>query len=259
MRRLRRLERRASPELAREVEELSRAYHQEVAFGCSHDVLNLVHAIQHGLRELSGELERRRVPKKVWQETLERADRRSQIVKGIAESMRAFAKQQVPAVRRVGLRRAVEEALDVVADRYAATGGASAVRAIVRVPTHLRVEVPRDRLLQALINLLQNAYEAIRGDGVVWVEAELRATQVVLYLADTGCGIRPEDQALVFFPGKSTKKGRRESEHNTGWGLSLARKFVEEDCRGELTLDSQRGEGTTVTLTLPLRRPEEDA
>jgi signal transduction histidine kinase len=61
----------------------------------------------------------------------------------------------------------------------------------------------------------------------------------------------------VFFPGKSTKKGNLRTEHNTGWGLSIARKIVEDDCRGELWLESELGRGTTITVVLPTRRGEE--
>jgi len=128
----------------------------------------------------------------------------------------------------------------------------------VRVPRHLKVEVPRERLVQALVNLLQNAYEAIDEAGTVRVTAEVKAGLVVLKLADTGCGIHADEQQVIFFPGKSTKKGRLGTEHNTGWGLSLARKFVEEDCQGRISLQSERGAGTTITVVLPMERAEED-
>lgn len=80
----------------------------------------------------------------------------------------------------------------------------------------------------------------------------------MLELTDSGCGILAEEQQVIFFPGKSTKKGRLGTEHNTGWGLSLARKFVEEDCRGRISLESERGAGTTITVVLPTERAGED-
>ena len=80
----------------------------------------------------------------------------------------------------------------------------------------------------------------------------------MLDITDTGCGIHAEEQQVIFFPGKSTKKGRLGTEHNTGWGLSLARKFVEEDCQGRISLRSERGVGTTITLVLPMERSEDD-
>ena len=154
--------------------------------------------------------------------------------------------------------RAVDEALAIVGDCFAVKPGAPSVTTEVRVPRHLKVEVPRERLVQALVNLLQNAYEAIDEAGTVRVTAEVKAGLVVLKLADTGCGIHADEQQVIFFPGKSTKKGRLGTEHNTGWGLSLARKFVEEDCQGRISLQSERGAGTTITVVLPMERAEED-
>ncbi|MCA9645919.1 MAG: sensor histidine kinase, partial [Myxococcales bacterium] len=255
-RRIQRLGERCSFDVSKEIEEVGIAYHQELAMGCSHDVFNLAKSVRFSLRELRKELERRKVPRKVWEDVLGQGIRRLEVTEGIALSMRSFAKQCIPAVRRIGLLRALDEALGVVRDRCSERGHAAQVETIVRVPKHLRVEVPRDRLVQALINLLQNAFEAIKEQGVVWVEGELVDDHVALTIADTGRGIREELQQVVFFPGQSTKKGRRGHEHNTGWGLSLARKFVEQDCRGGLTLTSEYRKGTTVTLRLPLRRPE---
>ena len=256
LRRVQRLESQCSFNVAKEIEEVGVAYYQQIAFGCSHDVLNLMRAIQACLGELRGELEQRRVAKSAYAEILERVDRRAQIAREIALHMRSLTRQAVPAVRRIAVYKVVEEALSDVQDRCAEGGSEPEVDLTVSVPKHLQVEVPRDRLLQALTNLLQNAFEALRERGRVAVSAELEERHVVLTIEDTGRGIRPEVQPLVFFPGKSTKKGRLGRDHNMGWGLSLARKFVEEDCRGELTLESDYGVGTTVTLHLPLRRPE---
>lgn len=256
LKRVQRLQERCSPELAREIEEVGMAYFQAIAFGCSHDVLTLATSVQYSIRQLGQELARRKVPKKAWEDTVDAAVRRCQIVKGIAKNMRAFARQAIPPVRRINLRRAVDEALAIVGDCFAVKPGAARVTAEVQVPRHLKVEVPRERLVQALVNLLQNAYEAIAEAGTVRVTAEAKEDLVVLQLVDSGCGIHPDEQQVIFFPGKSTKKGRLGTEHNTGWGLSLARKFVEEDCQGRMSLQSERGVGTTITIVLPMERAE---
>ena len=258
LKRVHRLQERCSPDLAREIEEAGMAYYQAIAFGCSHDVLTLATSVQYSIRLLGQELARRKVPKKVWADTIETAVRRCQIVKGISKNMRALARQAVPPVRKINLRRAIDEALGIVGDCFAVKPGAPRVEVELAVARHLRVEVPRERLVQALVNLLQNAYEAIDEAGTVRVAARQQGELVVLELTDTGCGILAEEQQVIFFPGKSTKKGRLGTEHNTGWGLSLARKFVEEDCQGRISLESERGTGTRITVVLPTQRAEED-
>lgn len=257
VRRLRKLEARYSPELVKDVEQAGLEYYQAIAFGCSHDIMNMVMAVQYSLRGLQGELERRRVPKKAWEEVLGNADRRLQIVRGISQNMRALAMQAIPPIRRVSLHTAAEEALGVVRDRFGAEEGRPQVEATLTVPRHLKVEVPRERLVQALVNLVQNAFEAVPTQGTVRLTGEVRGDKAALLIADDGCGIAEEDLHTVFFPGKSTKKGNLRTEHNTGWGLSIARKIVEDDCRGELWLESELGRGTTITVVLPTRRGDE--
>ncbi|MCO5166604.1 MAG: sensor histidine kinase [Planctomycetes bacterium] len=257
VRRLRRLEARYSRQLVKDIEEAGLEYYQAIAFGCSHDIMNMVMAVQYSLRGLRGELERRRVPKKAWEEVLDNADRRCQIVRGISQNMRALAMQAIPPIRRVSLRAAAEEALGVVRDRFDAEEGRPRVETGLSVPRHLKVEVPRERLVQALVNLIQNAFEAIATQGTVQISGEARGDKAALTILDDGCGIADEDQHTVFFPGKSTKKGNLRTEHNTGWGLSIARKIVEDDCRGELWLESKLGAGTKMTVVLPTQRAEE--
>ncbi|MBL4846141.1 MAG: hypothetical protein JKY65_11490 [Planctomycetes bacterium] len=154
LRRVHRLQERCSPELAREIEEVGMAYFLAIAFGCSHDVLTLATSVQYSIRLLGQELARRKVPKKVWANTIETAVRRCQIVKGISKNMRALARQAIPPVRKINLRRAVDEAVGIVGDCFSVKQGAPKVEVEVAVARHLRVEVPRERLVQALVNLL---------------------------------------------------------------------------------------------------------
>jgi signal transduction histidine kinase len=64
-------------------------------------------------------------------------------------------------------------------------------------------------------------------------------------IADTGRGIPPEDLGKVFDPFFSTKR------KGTGLGLAIVHQIVETH-KGEITVESREGEGTTFRVTLPL-------
>lgn len=109
----------------------------------------------------------------------------------------------------------------------------------------------RLRVKEILYNLLSNAVKFTPEGGVVWVESAVQDQFLRVTVGDTGIGIVPEEQELVFekfYQVGSTTKGTREG---TGLGLPITRKLVELH-GGRLSLRSKPGEGTQFTFTLPL-------
>jgi len=109
-----------------------------------------------------------------------------------------------------------------------------------------------EALVRAVTNVLLNAVEACGGTGAVTVElAPDRAGQVALAISDSGPGIPAAVTARLFDPYVTTKPG------GTGLGLAIARQTVEAH-GGTITAASPPGEGTTVTIRLPVG-PREDS
>jgi signal transduction histidine kinase len=88
--------------------------------------------------------------------------------------------------------------------------------------------------------------------GRIDVRAAAQAGQVEVAVADTGVGIAPEDQEAVFEEFRQVGTAEKKVE-GTGLGLALARKFVELH-GGRIWVQSQVGQGSTFTFTLPGRR-----
>ncbi len=119
------------------------------------------------------------------------------------------------------------------------------------------VTLSRNRLLQALLNLVKNAYEAIcarqqRAEpeghfaGHIRVEARaLRGGRLRLAVSDNGVGVSPEQRPGIFRYGYSTK------ERGSGFGLHATANFVQE-CGGSIRLESPGpDQGATLILELP--------
>ena len=105
-----------------------------------------------------------------------------------------------------------------------------------------------DQLRQVLLNLLLNAAQSFTSPGAGGrIEAfiERRDEEIVIRVMDNGCGIAPENLRRVFDPFFTTKAVGR----GTGLGLAISRDLVKK-MDGNITLESQLGRGTSVTITL---------
>ncbi|HHY57793.1 MAG TPA: HAMP domain-containing histidine kinase [Chloroflexi bacterium] len=113
-----------------------------------------------------------------------------------------------------------------------------------------QVRGDRDRLRQVLVNLAENAVKYTHDGGVVTFSLENRDGWVRISVADTGIGISPEQQALIFERFYRTDKARSREMGGSGLGLSIAQRIAQAH-GGKITVESQLGVGSTFTLWLP--------
>jgi len=106
-----------------------------------------------------------------------------------------------------------------------------------------------DRLTRALLNFVGNALDAMPDGGTLTLTSRRAEGRVELVVSDTGVGIPEELQPRLFEPFFTHGKPR-----GLGLGMSIARKIVEEH-GGEVRLESRAGEGTRVTVQMPLEPP----
>jgi GAF domain-containing protein/anti-sigma regulatory factor (Ser/Thr protein kinase) len=114
------------------------------------------------------------------------------------------------------------------------------------------------KVKQILLNLLSNAVKFTPEGGRVTLTAAVADGAVTIAVSDTGVGIAPEDQAAIFEEFRQVGRDDTRTQEGTGLGLTLAKKFVELH-EGRIWVESQVGQGSTFTFTLPTRRDEEGA
>lgn len=134
-------------------------------------------------------------------------------------------------------------------DRIQAVADGAGVRvALGRVEEPLpEVRCDRQRILQALGNLLQNAVKATARGGHVEIDLTRRGAGVALTVRDTGRGIAPEDLPYVF---DRFRRGRSAAYAGSGLGLAIAKGIVEMH-GGEIRVESRPGEGASFSVLLP--------
>ncbi|MFC4159433.1 CHASE domain-containing protein [Chitinimonas lacunae] len=115
------------------------------------------------------------------------------------------------------------------------------------------VHTDRRALAQIVINLISNAIKYTE-QGEVRVEvrqSEVAGTKLAeIRVSDTGCGIRPEDQARLFQAFGQLDDSTTRRHDGTGLGLYLSQKFAQL-LGGQITFSSEYGQGSVFTVTLP--------
>jgi len=108
------------------------------------------------------------------------------------------------------------------------------------------IECEPNQLKQLFINLIKNSIEATQNGGTIWVSiAQFGDGQLSISIKDNGCGISNERLAKIGEPFYSSK------EKGTGLGLTVSFKIVQAH-KGTIHFDSQKNEGTSVHIKLPL-------
>lgn len=107
---------------------------------------------------------------------------------------------------------------------------------------------------QILINLAGNAIKFTDGGGVVTMDAVREGSRMKLIVSDTGIGIAPEKMALIGQPFCQVQDDYSRGFEGSGLGLSLVKGLVALH-GGQFAIESRLGEGTVVTVTLPVDGP----
>ncbi|MEZ4958300.1 MAG: ATP-binding protein [Saprospiraceae bacterium] len=110
-----------------------------------------------------------------------------------------------------------------------------------------------ERLQQIVANLLSNAIKFTPGGGTVTVSVEEADQQMLLKVQDTGTGIPPEKLPKIFDRFYQADPSATRQGGGTGIGLALTKELVKLS-GGEISVDSQPGEGTAFLVKLPIKR-----
>ena len=174
------------------------------------------------------------------------AKRAAQIVDRVLDHIR----ERKPAFDTVDVRRIVADAVGIVT---AAAGGRGAQISVMADEGPVVVRADAIMLRQVVLNLVNNAVDALDGAGRIAVRTRterngIGAARAVVSVADTGRGVRPEDLPHVFEPFFTTK----EVGQGVGLGLAICQSFVEQH-GGTIRAESAGvGRGTAVEFELPL-------
>jgi signal transduction histidine kinase len=162
---------------------------------------------------------------------------------GLVGSLRAFGRPDRADYGRMDIHEGLEATLSLLSAEL--HGSIEIVRDYEDLPL---IECWPNKLNQVFTNLLLNAAQATEA-GTITVETRAGDGEVIVAVRDTGPGIPPEHLERIFEPGFTTKGERM----GMGLGLLIARQIVDQH-GGRISVESRVGEGTTFTVSLPVRR-----
>jgi cell cycle sensor histidine kinase DivJ len=123
---------------------------------------------------------------------------------------------------------------------------------VTRAPEDLPAMTADPRAFrQIVLNLVSNAIKFTERGGTVTVSATVEGARLTLHVADTGVGIAPEDLKRIGDPFFQAGKTYQRRHEGTGLGLSIVKSLLALH-GGEMNVQSELGQGTTVRIALPL-------
>ena len=237
-------------ELEYEIEEKERAYERllhtqrmetigRLSTGVAHDFNNILSVILG----LATPLARQGVPVDAILPGIRQAARRGAVV---TRRLLSFSRTQARQVSRFDLVEAIDEMRSLILPMFH-----EGIEVRLDLPAHsLPVEMDRNELELALLNLVGNACDAMPREGRFTLSVEASDRHALIRMEDTGVGMPPEVLARVFEPFFTTKP----KDKGTGIGMAIVHRFIA-DIGGEVKVDSAPGQGTRICLRLPQAAP----
>lgn len=114
-----------------------------------------------------------------------------------------------------------------------------------------KVSGDRNRLEQVIVNIIGNAVKYTQDGGEIWVSLNADKGFAYIKVRDNGIGIPKEDIPHLFERFYRVDKARSRAKGGTGLGLAIAKEIIDAH-GGNINIESEEGEGTEVTVALPL-------
>lgn len=219
---------------------------QEVARRVAHEIKNPLTPIALSAERVALQLERQPAPpefRRIAQQCIQTITREVESVKALVDQFAQLA--SFPAARLVpaDLNEVVEEALAVFAGRL------NGIRLDCDLASNLPpVRLDRELFKRAIVNLVDNAAEAMQDSPLkrLYVATQAPSAEALeLVIADTGCGISPDDKEKLFLPYFSTK-GR-----GTGLGLAIVSQILSEH-KAAIRVEDNQPAGARFIIEIPV-------
>ena len=211
----------------------------ELASGIAHEVGNPLAAISGSVQMLSTSLEDRSPQKKLLDIIFKESERLDRTVKSFLQFARPKDRSNV----RFDVANLLSENLDLL--RNSSEVSSSHELSLELNPPSVSLIADPDQISQIFWNLARNALRAMPDGGTLRVEGILHDSDYLVRFTDTGRGMADEERENLFHPYHSF------FDEGSGIGMAIVYRIVEEH-GGRVAVESREGEGTAITVALPV-------
>lgn len=236
-------------ELNRMSERLASLDQERRAFlaNVSHELRTPISNVQVTVEALkSGAYEEPELRDRFFQTIEDETKRLSRLIHDLLDLGRLEAGVTQLEQQTISLRGLINRAVRAVETRMQARG----VSVRVDVVDNLPIQGDGERLLQAFLNLLDNAIKHSKPDSQIFISGCKDGKQAMVEIQDQGPGISETDLPHIFEQFYTTDPSRKGS--SSGLGLAIAKRIVEAH-NGSISANSIPGQGATFTICLPLK------
>ncbi len=214
-----------------------------LAAGVGHEINNPLAIISGNLSILQMHLNSQNLMDSEISERIKKAEKAIGRISNIVKGLRSLSRTDETGFKNFDFSDLVLETSDMIKDIFEREG----IKLIVHVEGHLWSFGSRGRLQQVLVNLLNNAKDALDKSQIkeIHLSCQLIQHKIKISIHDTGSGIPEDIREKIFEPFFTTK----EVNKGTGIGLALINSIVKEH-GGEIVVESQMGAGSTFTIYL---------
>ncbi len=211
----------------------------KLAAGIAHEIGNPLAAISGSCQMLSNTFQGTDGQRKLLEILLKESQRLDRTIKGFLR----FAKPKERSVQQFDIAAMLTENMELlrnspeVADEHE-------LRIELQAPSQLLLADP-DQISQIFWNIARNALRAMPEGGLLRIETEVSGDLYRIHFIDTGCGMAEQERANLFHPFSSA------FDDGNGIGMAIVYQIVQEH-GGRLVLESQPGEGSVITVELPI-------
>lgn len=143
------------------------------------------------------------------------------------------------------------ELLHQIVDRFEMLSKDKQVEFVRKIPEYpTLVDIDRDRMIQVVDNIMSNALKYSPSNGKITVTLLHQGHNIRVSISDEGVGIPRQNQSKIFERFYRVDKARTRAVGGTGLGLAISKELVHAH-GGEIWVQSEEGEGTTILFTLP--------
>lgn len=216
----------------------------QLAAGIAHEIRNPLASISGSIQLLRDGLPPQTTEEeKLMNIVLREIDRLNNLISEFLD----FVRPESNDFELVSVNQVIREVLDIVSLHRNLRKG---VKQIVDLSGESKIKGRADKLKQAFLNIVINAYQAMEkvDEPVIEVSSKEKDESVVVVFRDHGCGIKQENLRKIFEPFHTTKT------NGTGLGLAISHKILEIH-GAKIFVESEWGSGTEIVLEFPRAKP----
>lgn len=220
----------------------------KLAAGIVHEVNNPLDGIMRYTNMLINQAQENSIAREYLLEIKNGLERIAQVTKSLYEFSHRVNACPLQMQEYIDAHKLIDETLNVL-------GGRSFSNIKVRKEYDKSLPKVLDLgLSHIVINIIKNAIDAMPEGGTLTISTRANDTTVEISFIDTGAGIKDEDMGLIFEPFFTTKGAKQGS----GLGLAICNEIIHK-YEGKIQADSRPGEGTSFTISIPLKYTEINA